>query len=178
MPDASLISPSGKDFETARLRAERIGPGHFDDLSRMHRDEQVMRWLGGVREEPETRAFLAREAGLWARDGFGLVMLYERAEGRHAGHGGLRWTKVQEDDVVELAYALMPEFQGRGLATEFARAALRVGFGPLALPEVAAFTMTTNRASRRVMEKCGFAYERDFERAGAPHALYRLRAPQ
>ena len=169
---------TGLDFSTARLKAERIAEHHFGDLASMYSDARVMRWLGGVRDESATRAFLAREAELWSRDGFGLVMLYDRSTGRHAGHGGLRRTKLEDAAVVELAYALMPEFQGRGLATEFARAALRIGFGPLVLPEIVAFTMTTNRASRRVMEKCGFTYERDFERAGLPHALYRLRSPQ
>lgn len=169
---------TGVEFSTARLRAERIAERHFGDLALMHRDPRVMRWLGGVRDEAATRAFLAQEAALWSKHGFGLVMLYERASGRHAGRGGLRRTQIDDAAVVELAYALTPDLQGRGLATEFARAAVRAGFNLLALPEIVAFTMTTNQASRRVMEKCGFSYERDFERAGLPHALYRLRPPQ
>jgi hypothetical protein len=30
-----------------------------------------------------------------------------------------------------------------------------------------------NHRSRRVMEKAGFIYEREFEHGGAPHVLYR-----
>jgi RimJ/RimL family protein N-acetyltransferase len=36
-----------------------------------------------------------------------------------------------------------------------------------------AVTLTTNTASRRVMEKLGMNYERDIEHAGLPHVLYR-----
>ena len=64
-----------------------------------------------------------------------------------------------------------------GLATELGAASLAVAFGPLGLADVVSFTLPDNRASRRVMEKLGFAFERDTIHAGLPHVLYRLRAP-
>ena len=48
-----------------------------------------------------------------------------------------------------------------------------LGFAQLKLPELVSFTQTTNVASRRVMEKAGFRYERDFTYASTPHVLYR-----
>jgi [ribosomal protein S5]-alanine N-acetyltransferase len=71
---------------------------------------------------------------------------------------------------VELAYALVAEYWDRGLATEM----LAVAFEHLGLTELVCFTLTANRASRRVMEKVGFEYERDVVHAGQPHVLYRL----
>jgi RimJ/RimL family protein N-acetyltransferase len=41
---------------------------------------------------------------------------------------------------------------------------------------VVCFTLTTNRASQRVMEKAGFEYERDIVHAGLPHVFYRITA--
>jgi [ribosomal protein S5]-alanine N-acetyltransferase len=38
-----------------------------------------------------------------------------------------------------------------------------------------AFTLPDNVASRRVMEKVGFRYEREVEHVDLPHVLYRLR---
>ena len=35
--------------------------------------------------------------------------------------------------------------------------------------------MVTNERSRRVMEKLGLEYVRDFDRIGLPHVLYRAR---
>jgi RimJ/RimL family protein N-acetyltransferase len=42
--------------------------------------------------------------------------------------------------------------------------------------DLVCFTLTTNHASQRVMEKVGFRYERDVLHAGLPHVLYRLSA--
>ena len=46
----------------------------------------------------------------------------------------------------------------------------------LGLAEVVAFTLAENVASRRVMERAGFALDGTVEHAGLPHVLYR-RAP-
>jgi RimJ/RimL family protein N-acetyltransferase len=80
-------------------------------------------------------------------------------------------------DEVELAFALCAEYWGRGLATEMAAAILAVAFERLGLEEVVCFTLTTNRASQRVMEKVGFRFEREVLDGRLPHVLYRLAAP-
>ena len=41
------------------------------------------------------------------------------------------------------------------------------------LDEIVSFTMPRNTASRRVMEKLGMAYVRDFDREGLTQVLYR-----
>jgi RimJ/RimL family protein N-acetyltransferase len=85
---------------------------------------------------------------------------------------------VGGNDEVELAYALVAEYWNRGLATEMARGILRVAFEQLHMTDVVCFTLTTNRASQRVMEKAGFEYERDVVHAGLPHVLYRITASE
>lgn len=77
---------------------------------------------------------------------------------------------------VELLYGLVADAWGKGLASELARESVRVAFAELALPDLVAFTRPTNLRSRAVMERAGFAYEKDVEHAGEPHVLYRLRA--
>jgi ribosomal-protein-alanine N-acetyltransferase len=49
---------------------------------------------------------------------------------------------------------------------------VELAFGPLGLDRLVAFTLPDNVASRRVMEKSGFIYERHIEHAGLPHVLY------
>ena len=70
---------------------------------------------------------------------------------------------------------LMPEFWGQGLATEIAQASIGIAFNELGLSDVVSFTLPTNLASRRVMEKCGLTFERDIEWKDLPHVLYRLK---
>ena len=90
------------------------------------------------------------------------------------GQGGLQTSFIAGVDEVEVAWAIVPERWGQGLATELARAATEAAFGQLGLPEIVAFTLPENVASRRVMEKSGFEFERGIVHAGLPHLLYRL----
>jgi RimJ/RimL family protein N-acetyltransferase len=55
-------------------------------------------------------------------------------------------------------FELHPAWWGRGLATEGARAALRVGFEEHGLPRIISVTAASNTAARRVMEKAGLRY--------------------
>jgi RimJ/RimL family protein N-acetyltransferase len=169
------MSPEVDTFATPRLAAARLGESHFAELDCMHSDERVMATLGGVRAAEQTRAMLEHEVAHWERHGFGLWIFRDRASGEFAGRAGLRHVAVEGVDEVELAYALMAPYWNRGLATEMGTAILALGFDRLGLDDIVCFTMTTNHASRRVMEKLGFRYERDFERAGLPHRLHRLR---
>ena len=105
-------------------------------------------------------------------------MARDAATSRFVGRGGLRHTVVEGKPDVEVAYGLMPEFWGRGLATELARESVRVGFVDLQLADLVSFTLPTNRASQRVMEKAGFRYERDVIHADLPHVFYRLTEQQ
>ncbi len=161
---------------TDRLVGERLRAEHFDELHRLHQDHRVMATLAGVRSAAETRQMLRANLDHWERHGFGLWLFRDPADGRFVGRGGLRRVHVGGNDEVEVAYALAADSWGRGLATEIARASVAVGFERLGLPDLVCFTLTTNRASRRVMEKAGFGYERDIVHADLPHAFYRLTA--
>jgi RimJ/RimL family protein N-acetyltransferase len=161
-------------FQTERLTAERLRPEDFSDYWRMYSDPRVTATLGGVRSEEETRVFLRKGLEHWERHGFGLWVFRDSADGRFVGRAGLRYAVVEGKEEVELAYALMPEYWGRGLATEMARACVRVGFEQVGLAEIVTFTLTTNLASQRVMQKVGFTFERAITHAGLPHVLYRL----
>lgn len=165
-------------FRTDRMIAERLRSEDFGNLCRMHRDAKVMATLAGVRSDELTQQFLNTELEHWELHGFGLWMFRDKADGQFVGRGGLRNTDVGGNDEVELAYGLMSEYWGKGLATEMAEASLKIGFEQLDLVDVVCFTLTTNRASQRVMEKVGFKYERDIIHADLPHVFYRLTAPE
>ncbi|MBI1742341.1 GNAT family N-acetyltransferase [Candidatus Acetothermia bacterium] len=164
-------------FCTDRLIAERITDAHSDELLRMHRDEKVMATLGGVRtEQAWTREFLNKSIAHWNQRGFGLWVFRDITNGEFVGRGGLRHILVAGSDEIELAYALMSEYWGQGFATEIAKHSLQIGFEMLHLTNIVCFTMTTNYASQRVMQKAGFTYERNIIHAHLPHVFYRMTA--
>jgi len=80
----------------------------------------------------------------------------------------------EAQDEVEIDYALAPLFWGRGIATEAVRACLRFGFETARLAQVIGLVVPENTPSRRVLEKVGFAYQRDAPYFGHMLALYTL----
>ena len=160
---------------TPRLHLRRMTADDLDDLTRMHLDPRVMATLGGLRSPEQTRDWLDRQIGHWERCGFGLWIARERQTGQFAGRGGLHHVSIDDRDEIEVGYAFLAEFWGRGLATELARESIRVAFEVLNLSELVCFTLPINRASQRVMQKAGFHYERDLLYKDLSHVLYRLR---
>jgi RimJ/RimL family protein N-acetyltransferase len=73
-------------------------------------------------------------------------------------------------DGVEIYYTVLPEHQGRGLATEAAKALLDFVLDATAVERICAFVVPENVASRRVAEKLGFVDEGRVERQAAPGA--------
>lgn len=165
-------------FETGRLRATRIAPEDIDDLARMHTDPAVMAGLGGKAWTlEETRAFLGRVMDHWDRYGYGLWTLRRREDDAFVGRAGLRRRQIDGYEETELMFACMPAFQARGLATEAVQEIARLACGRLMMPSLIGFVRPDDAASRRVVEKSGFAYERDAVHAGGLHALYRRKCP-
>ena len=66
------------------------------------------------------------------------------------------------DPRAELGYRLRRAAWGRGLATEGGRRLVRHAFEGVGLDGLTAHALAANRASRRVLEKCGFALEGRF----------------
>jgi ribosomal-protein-alanine N-acetyltransferase len=119
---------------------------------------------------------LHAQADQAAETGYCLWWWRERSSGELVGYAGLNRDEVEGRPIVEIGWSITPPRWGRGLAPEAARAALDWGFDRAALERIVAFALLDNVRSRRVMEKLGMTYVRDFSRAGLPHALYELRA--
>jgi [ribosomal protein S5]-alanine N-acetyltransferase len=162
--------------DTERLTLRRPTQDDLPGYRGLLLDPLVMRWLRPPPLDPYDDAsvsdLLDRDLAHWARHGFGPAVIADRRDGSFVGRGGLAWTTVAGEEAVELPWALMPARWGEGLATEAARAALAWA-GELGLAEVVSFTLTTNEASRRVMERIGLRPAGEIEHAGLPHVLYR-----
>lgn len=163
-------------FESQRLVYERIVPEHAEELASLMRDPEVMRtlWPSAIHPtEAQIASSLSGKVAHWERHGFGMWLARERTSGEFLGRGGPQYTDVLSARAVELGWAIVPARWGEGFATELAIASLDKVFSHLRVPDVIAFTLPDNIASRRVMDKAGFTYEREIVHAGLPHVLYR-----
>ena len=136
-------------------------------------------------DQAASDAMAGRIQSAMAERGWGLWAAELRATGEFIGYIGLSMTpvKLPFSPCVEIGWRLAHSFWGRGLATEGARGALRVGFAVLALEEIVSFTALINRRSRAVMERLGMREDKAaaFDHPGMPqahplrpHCLYRI----
>ena len=160
-------------LQTPRMRAERITEAHFEPLCELLGDPRVGPSLGGVADPETVRAYVERELDHWERHGFGYWIWSDLETGEPVARGGLHHAHVGGRDEIEVGWAVWPARWGQGYATELGSAAVAYGFDHLRLSTIVAYTLVDNRASKRVMEKLGFEYERDVIHAELPHVLYR-----
>lgn len=165
-------------FSTERLDAELLAlDAHEAELAALHADERVMSTMGGGRATPEeNRAWIERNLRHGEEPGHGIFVFRERRTGAFVGRGAIRRIEIGGREEVEVGYAVPAERWGGGLATEMATGLLAHAEGH-GLGGLVAYTEPTNRASRRVLEKVGFGYERDVEHHGRPQVLYRRTTP-
>jgi RimJ/RimL family protein N-acetyltransferase len=171
------VTASSLDLvRTDRLICERLHADQVPELVVLLSDPRVARTLfadGLPMAEADVVESLHEKLAHWERHGFGPWLLRDRATGEMVGRGGLQHTFVAGQAEVEVGWAIVPERWGQGLATELARLSVSVAFDDLGLEQIVAFTLPHNIASRRVMEKSGFQYEREILHKGLDHVLYR-----
>ena len=100
-------------------------------------------WLAQLRAAPEP--------SVWTHG----VALVERTTGAPVGSCMFKGPP-DGDGVVEIAYGLAPEYQGRGYAREAARAMSDYALGRGGVRCVRAHTRPDNAASAGVLRACGF----------------------
>jgi RimJ/RimL family protein N-acetyltransferase len=184
---------------TARLRLAPIGREHVADLVTVHHDPWVAQWYAGEWSTERAEAFAQGCARAWTVDGVAKWIGYERRTGTLAGRGGLSrlasgaagsqiaalvrpgWAEHR----LELGWAVLEAFRGRGFATEIGDAGIGFAFDVLGAHSVISFTERHNVASRKVMERLGMRLVGEItargliegksgEQDNAPFALYAI----
>ena len=160
---------------TPRLRGEAAGPRHLDALAPILADPRVGATMGGVMARDVVADMLEGLEREWAEHGFSYWMFFDKDTEEPVARGGLRRTTFDGRREVEVGWTTAPDRWGEGFATELGKLSVEVGFGQVGLTDIVAFTLPDNGASRRVMEKLGFVYEKTAPyRHFGDHVLYRL----
>lgn len=161
--DRDTAAPNS--FRLRRIKAEQLTGSHLPDLRRMDQAEGL--------PDAETLAWLERNLAHWAEHGFGIWILRDPAGGRVLGRAGLRHVEVEHVGEVEVAFKLAPEFRGRGLATDAARACVTIGRDWLGLPSMIGLTPPGDHASQRVLMKAALIYRKPVIHRQEAHLLFR-----
>lgn len=70
--------------------------------------------------------------------------------------GNLSFKGPAKDNIVEIGYGILPDQEGKGYTTEAVQAMTQWAFGNADVVFIEAETEPENRASQRILEKCGF----------------------
>jgi RimJ/RimL family protein N-acetyltransferase len=134
----------------------------FEAMYAMRSDAEVARFLYEEPFSPEqTRDSLTRKiaAVAWATEGDWLgAAVVERSSGLTVGDVGLRWVS-ERDRTAEIGFIFDPRCQGKGFATEAARALVDWALTDGGIHRIIGRTEARNVASARVLEKLGMRRE-------------------
>lgn len=147
-------------LRTQRLLLRDHRPEDVDTLFQIRSDERTMGYIGRPRATSRAdaqelidrvqRQRLTNECLAW--------VVADGTTERMLGSIGLYRLKP-EHDTAEVGYQLHPDHWGRGIMTEALEVVTRYTLGPLGFHRIEAITDPRNIASRRLLERCGYALE-------------------
>ncbi len=179
------MSAAPNSLTTERLVLRRWRASDRAPFAALNADPRVMRYLGPPLARAASDALADRIEAHFVEHGFGMWAVEVRGVAEFVGFVGLGVVRFEAHftPCVEIAWRLAVAHQGRGYASEAARAALRFGIEHPALAQIVALTTRENHASRAVMERLGMQHNPrdDFEHPALapgdplrPHVLYRI----
>lgn len=148
--------------ETERLRLRTITLDDADVAFHLAllNDPAFIEHIGdrGVRTMDESRRYIADgPVAMHERHGHSMYMVELKDSGTPIGMCGLIKRDFLED--VDIGYAFMPEYRGRGYALEAARATVEHARA-LGIRRLAGITSPTNTASIELLQKLGLRFQR------------------
>ncbi len=166
MPDIADLR-----IETPRLILRPTRAEDFDGFAAFGADPLATRFFGGPGPESEVWRYVTSLAGAWALYGVSMFSVIEKASGRWIGRVGPWRPHGWPGD--EVGWGLLPQFWGRGYATEAAAASMDYAVETLGWTGVIHTIDPANTASVAVARRLGSSH-RGPGRLPPPYAAARI----
>ena len=142
-------------LETRRLLLREMTREDCPALCAILQDPQVMYAYEHAFSDEEVRQWLDRQLARYARYGFGLWAVIERASGQLIGQCGLTMQPWKDEEVLEIGYLFPRRYWHQGYAMEAAKGCKQYAFDVLHAEEVCSIIRDINTASQRVAVRNG-----------------------
>jgi ribosomal-protein-alanine N-acetyltransferase len=143
-------------FETQRLTVRRYTINDKDIFYLFSGNEEVMRYIRPVITKAESDQFLADNIQLYnTYPHTGRWAAFEKASGSFVGSFSILVMDAGNNKL-HIGYALLPQYWGKGYATELLKQGMAYFFDKHTATELYAITQLPNIASQRVLLKAGF----------------------
>jgi [ribosomal protein S5]-alanine N-acetyltransferase len=144
-------------FETENLILRRYEQNEKEFLSRLLKDESVMKYVGDCRPLTESE-----NDYLWnrihkvnyAENKIGVWVIFSKSDSRYIGHAAIK-PRPENDSEWEIVYYLLKEEWGKGYGKETALKLVEIGFDIFELKTVYATVDEENAPSIKILEKIG-----------------------
>lgn len=150
-------------FETDRIIVRRYTPADKDNFYRLNGDPEIMRYIRAAKDPQECVVILKRNISFYEqRPMMGRWAMIEKASGNFIGSFAIIPVETVDHtrhDEIQIGYALLKEYWGKGFATESALAGRQYAFDEMKLTRIVAITEVENIASQKVLLRSGFIQE-------------------
>ena len=159
----SVVEPV---VETARLALRELAESDDAFVLELVNEPDWIRFIGdkNVRTLEDARKYL-REGPIagYRKTGFGLWAVETKGSREPTGICGLIRRPELED--VDLGFAFLARFRGKGYARESAAAVVELARSRFGLERLVAITDPANERSIRVLERAGFVFEKRWRKS-------------
>jgi [ribosomal protein S5]-alanine N-acetyltransferase len=143
-----------------RLILRRFNLNDADFIVELLNTDGWIRNIGdrNVKTTPQARGYLENgPIRSYLINGFGLYLVELKSDGRPIGMCGL----IKRDylEHIDIGFAFLPEYTGKGYAHEIAKKTLEYAFENLNQEKIMAITLPENSPSIKLLEKLGFVYD-------------------
>jgi len=165
------------NLETERLKLEPYNDSHYEGLRVMDNDPGVMRYInkGIVKTPEETWENIRRVQTRWQKYGFSWWAIREKSSGAIIGAACLQHLANVEGAPLEIGWRLVPKQNGKGYATEAAKAIIDFASEQIGSTYLVAVADPENIPSQRVMQRLGMTYKALEQHYDVPCIVYELK---
>jgi ribosomal-protein-alanine N-acetyltransferase len=146
------------NIESKRLYIRPFSQENFKNFESLHKNNETAKLMGkGLISDQEIEKRFNNVLTHQEELGFSAWAVYEKNSDKFVGRCGLvkigTLTKTDEDnsDKIEIGYAFLPEFWGKGYCQEIVPAVLEYGFKTIGLENIFAKTAKENIKSRHLL---------------------------
>ncbi len=164
--------------ETSRVIIRYFCVEDIPEITPILTNPEVMKYsLSGVLTNAQTKNFINKMLTRYATEGYGYYAVIYRENKQLIGYCGLLLCSIEGEKQVEIGYRLAPNYWGRGLATEAAKAVRDYAFKKFNLDCLICLIQPKNIASIKVAEKIGMKFDRAYNFMGKSIIIYRVFRP-
>lgn len=154
-------------LETERLILRKFEEADAERMFLMDSRPEVMKYIGmpPLTDIRETENIITMIRQQYENYGVGRLAVIEKESRLLIGWSGLKFLMQEVNgykNVYDLGYRFIPEYWGKGYASESARASLDFGFNGLKIDIIYAHAHCENQASNHVLKKLGFVKTGEF----------------